>query len=87
MFLVLLLSLFCIGLPFCFYLKKGKKQAKPDYSHIIFKDYSLHLIPSTDARTDEAGTDRAEGVKAEENTENTGGRPDDLPAAILNFED
>lgn len=85
MLFVFLLSLFCIGLVFLFYRKKIEKQVEPDYSHIIFKDYSsspIHKVPSYKADK----VDVEEAAK-EEKKENSKQQQEEPLLPTLNFED
>jgi hypothetical protein len=87
MFWILLLSVFCVGLLLFFYHVKGSKESVPDYSYIIFKDYTTDTI-GTDSSCSTKAEEAAKEVAKEENLDKELDKEqEETPIATLDFED
>jgi hypothetical protein len=84
---LIFLSVFCVGLTLFIYLKKGPKQAAPDYSYIIFKDYTSATIGSIPYCGTKAKEVAEEVIKKIDTTRNMGKESEETPVATLHFED
>ncbi len=83
----LLLGVICIGLPLYFYLKKRPKEAAPDYSYIIFKDYISDTIRPVSSPSTKAAEMTEEVAKETKRVETAGKQQEEAPIATLHFED
>jgi hypothetical protein len=86
MFFLFLTGIFCIGLAFFLYLSKKSTKIQPDYSYIIFKDYSSkELEPEILSANKEAKVE--EPIEEKDLQEQQIEKPEDTPIPTLNFED